>query len=78
MNQLLRSLDGYGYIERSDALDEGRAHSVRFTERGSAAYMKILDVLQDIEREWRAELAHADFEQLKHLLGRMWNSPLIR
>src|SRR5215472_3871258 len=40
MNQLLRSLEGLGYIVRSDAPDEGRARIVRFTKRGRAAYAK--------------------------------------
>jgi DNA-binding MarR family transcriptional regulator len=38
MNQLLRSLEGYGYVERTDAPDEGRAGTVHFTKRGRAAY----------------------------------------
>src|SRR6516164_6065855 len=53
MNQLLRSLEAYGYIERTDAPDEGRGRTVRFTKRGRAAYAKIIDILRDIEREWR-------------------------
>ena len=40
MNQLLRSLEGLGYIVRSDAPDEGRTRIVRFTKRGRAAYSK--------------------------------------
>src|SRR5437667_4912469 len=55
MNQLLRSLEGYGYIERSDAPDGGRARTVHFTKRGRAAYSKVIDILHDIEREWSAE-----------------------
>jgi DNA-binding MarR family transcriptional regulator len=78
MNQLLRSLEGYGYIERSDAADEARARIVHYTERGRAAYMKALEVLQDIEREWQAELGSDDFHRLKDLLFRVWKSPLIR
>ena len=78
MNQLLRSLEGYGYVERSDAPDEGRARAVHLTERGRAAYHKLIDVLLDIEREWSAELGPTDFKQLKGLLGRVWDSPLIR
>ncbi len=56
MNQLLRSLEGLGYLARSDAPDEGRARIVRFTRRGRAAYATIHDILRDIERrmEWRA------------------------
>lgn len=78
INQLLRSLEGLGYIARSDAPDAGRARIVRFTKRGRAAYAKIYDLLRDIEREWMAELGPNDFAQLKALLLRVWDSPLIR
>lgn len=78
MNQLLRSLEGLGYIARSDAPDEGRARIIRFTKRGRAAYAKIHDLLRNIEREWIAELGPKDFAQLKELLCRVWESPLIR
>ena len=39
---------------------------------------KSMEVLRDIEREWRAELGPKDFAQLKELLCRVWGSPLIR
>ena len=76
MNQLLRSLEGLGYLVRSDAPDEGRARMVRFTRRGRAAYAKIHDVLRDIEREWSTVLGPKDFAELKGLLLRVWESPL--
>src|SRR5215467_5474078 len=78
MNQLLRSLDGLGYLTRSDSPDEGRARMVRLTKRGRAAYAQIHDILRDVEREWSAELGTKDFAQLKGLLLRVWQSPLIR
>jgi DNA-binding MarR family transcriptional regulator len=78
MNQLLRSLEGLGYIARSDVPDEGRARVVRLTKRGRAAYSRIHDILGDIEREWSAELGTERFLQLKELLFRIWESPLIR
>ena len=77
MNQLLRSLEYLGYIVRSDAPGEGRARIIRFTKRGHAAYSKVHDILRDIEREWRDELGPKDFAQLKALLFRVWESPLI-
>ena len=77
MNQLLRSLESLGYITRSDSPDEGRARVIRFTKRGRAAYAKAHDILRDIEREWSAELGSKDFAQLKELLFRVWESPLI-
>ncbi len=78
MNQLLRSLEGLGYIVRSNVPEEGRARIIQFTERGHAAYSKIHDILRDIEREWSVELGPKAFAQLKQLLSRVWESPLIR
>jgi DNA-binding MarR family transcriptional regulator len=78
MNRLLGSLEDLGYLVRSDVPDEGRARIVRFTKRGHAAYAKAIEILHDIEREWRAELGPKDFAQLKGLLFRVWESPLIR
>ena len=78
MNQLLRSLEGLGYIVRSDAPDGGRARIVRLTRRGRAAYAKIHEILRDIESEWSAELGPKQFRQLKVLLLRVWDSPLLR
>jgi DNA-binding MarR family transcriptional regulator len=76
MNQLLKSLEGSGYLERPDAEDDGRSSIVRFTKRGRAAYSKIADILRDIEREWSAELGARKFSELKALLTRVWLSPL--
>ena len=77
MNQLLRSLEDLGYIARSDAPGEGRARMIRFTKRGRAAYSKVHDILREIEHEWSKELGATRFVQLKELLCRVWNSPLI-
>ena len=78
MNQLLRSLEGLGYIVRSDARGEGSGRIIRFTKRGRAAYAKIVDILRDIERQWNAELGARRFTQLKALLMFVWDSPLVR
>ncbi len=78
MNRLLGSLEELGYLVRRDAPNEGRARVVHFTKRGHALYAKALEVLQDIEREWSAELGSRDFAQLKALLFRVWESPLVR
>lgn len=78
MNRLLGSLEELGYVVRSDAPDEGRARIVRFTKRGHAAWAKALEVLRDIEREWNEELGAKDFSKLKKILGRVWESSLVR
>ncbi len=77
MNQLLRSLEALGYLARSDVPGEGRARIVRLTKRGRAAYARIHDILRDIEREWVAELGPRPFADLKALLTRVWDSPLV-
>jgi len=78
MNQLLRSLEGVGYIERTDSPHQGRARIVRLTDRGHAAYARIHSILRTIEEEWKAEVGPEAFAQLKGLLLRVWESPLVR
>lgn len=78
MNRLLGSLEELGYLVRSDAPDQGRARIVRFTEHGHAAWIKALEVLREIECEWRTELGPKDLAQLKELLFRVWKSSLVR
>jgi DNA-binding MarR family transcriptional regulator len=78
INQLLRSLETLGYLARSDAPDERRARIVRLTKRGRTAYAKIHEILRDIEDEWSAELGAKAFAELKGLLLRVWESPLVR
>lgn len=78
MNRLLGSLEDHGYIFRSNDPREGRARIIRFTKRGHASYVKIHDILREIEREWSAELGPRRLAQLKELLFRVWESPLTR
>ena len=78
MNQLLRSLEALGYLERFVAPDHGRSRTVRLTKRGHRAYVKIHEILREIEDEWQAELGPTAFASLRKLLGRVWESPLVR
>jgi DNA-binding MarR family transcriptional regulator len=78
MNQLLRSLETFGYLARFVAPDHGRSRVVRLTKRGHQAYAKIHEILREIGGEWEAELGAKAFASLKKLLGRVWESPLVR
>jgi DNA-binding MarR family transcriptional regulator len=78
LNQLLRSLEGFDYIVRSNVVGDGNARVVRLTKRGRAAYSKIIDMLHDIECDWSTELGPNRFAQLKGLLVLVWDSPLVR
>lgn len=78
MNQLLKTLEGMGYITRSASPGNSGRTVISFTDRGRAAYQKMIDVLMDIEREWAGELGKKRFRELKTLLGDLWDTPLIR
>ncbi|MCX7303149.1 MAG: hypothetical protein NTV73_02250 [Hyphomicrobiales bacterium] len=73
MNQLLSSLEAYGYLE-SKGEHAPRARTLQLTQRGREAYSKIHDILHDTEREWSVELGQQDFGRLKELLLRVWTS----
>ena len=77
MNQLLQSLERFGYIRRSDADEGGRARIVHFTERGHAVWAKMIEILAEIETEWRARLGAKRFNELKDLLCEVWVSDLV-
>ena len=78
VGHLLGSLEDLGYLKRSNDPEEGRARIVNFTKRGHAAYSKVIEILREIERDWQEELGPRDFARLKLLLGRVWDSPLVR
>ena len=78
MNQLLSSLEGLGYIVRSDAPGEGRARIIRFTKRGGAAYAKIYDILRGHRARMERRAGPKRFAELKKLLAQVWESPLTR
>ena len=49
----------------------------RFGETVDESYLRMADILRDIEREWTHELGSAEFAQLNALLVRVWESPLF-
>jgi len=78
MNQLLQSLEQQGYIRRNNDSGDGRARIVHFTKRGKAVWDKICEILVEVEAEWRATLGDRQFEQLKKLLYKVWDSGLVQ
>jgi len=78
MNQLLQSLEKMGYLYRADARDGSRARVVYSTPRGDAVWAKMLEILVQIEGEWRRELGEERFSQLKELLAEVWLSPIVQ
>jgi DNA-binding MarR family transcriptional regulator len=77
MNQLLQSLEQLGYIRRANDPEDGRARVVYFTDRGTAAWDKELEILAAIENDYRVTLGDEDFDHLKKLLTDVWVSDLV-
>jgi len=77
MNQLLQSLERLGYLTRRDVKEDQRARRVHFTARGRAAWAKVHEILAEIEAEWRTTLGERDFQCLKALLCKVWESELV-
>ncbi|HWJ22833.1 MAG TPA: MarR family transcriptional regulator [Gemmatimonadaceae bacterium] len=74
MNQLLRSLEELGYVERrspSAKSADGRARAVHLTPRGVRAAAAIRDVLLEIEAAWAARLGASRFADIKAALEEM-------
>jgi DNA-binding MarR family transcriptional regulator len=78
MNQLLMSLERLGYITRQDAPEGGRARVVRLTARGYAVCERMVELLLEVEDEWREVLGEQQFAALKEILLEVWESPLVR
>lgn len=72
MNQLLRTLERFGYVRRRDAGDDGRARTVHFTKRGEAVWNRMWEILEGIEADWARALGKRRFDQLKSLLSELW------
>lgn len=77
MNQLLQSLERFGYLTRRDVKEDQRARRVHFTARGRAAWAKVHDILAEIEADWRTTLGEKEFQRLKALLCKVWMSDLV-
>lgn len=78
MNQLLKTLEGLGYIIRSARSHQSGGRVVHLTKRGHVLYKKMADILQEIVHELSIELGPKRFAQLKALLGLLWDSGLGR
>lgn len=76
MNQLLKSLEQHGYVSREDATGDLRARRVTLTKRGRAVESRMVELLKEIEAEWRRALGEKRFTQLKALLAEVWEMDL--
>ena len=74
MGELVDHMAAHGYVERVPDPTDGRARLVRLTERGHEAYRVAGTIVPGLERRWGAAMGEAEFQELKLLLGRLWDS----
>jgi len=74
MGELVTHLEHHGYVERVPDPSDGRAKLVLLTERGADLYALAGTLVRRLEGEWADLLGDEQFQQLKRLLGALWDS----
>jgi DNA-binding MarR family transcriptional regulator len=75
MGELVRELEGLGYVERvPDPLD-GRALVIRYTDKGRRADAVGVKTVTRFERKWARMVGRARMDDLRLILERMVQKP---
>jgi DNA-binding MarR family transcriptional regulator len=69
--QLLREIERCGYVERRSAPDDARTTMVHFTPRGKRLLAAVLELVEEIERDFAAGLNAGEFEKVQQSLLRI-------
>jgi DNA-binding MarR family transcriptional regulator len=71
--QLLREIERCGYVRRRASAADARAMVVTFTPRGRRLMAAVFALVEEIERDFAAQLEPGEFEQLRAMLVRLAN-----
>jgi DNA-binding MarR family transcriptional regulator len=71
MAEIVRYLEGRGYVERIPDDSDGRARIVRLTPRGHEAFAVAGRVFVELERYWEDQLGETRMAQLREILGEL-------
>ena len=69
--KVIEELVGAGYVERTTRDDDGRAHPVVLTRRGSQALAAAAAIQDELEQEWIAHSSDRDVAALRRVLARV-------
>ena len=64
-SKLISSMAAAGYVERADAVDDGRRRPVQITERGLELLREVERIYVDLERGWSEIIGHDAVESLR-------------
>jgi DNA-binding MarR family transcriptional regulator len=70
-NRLIRHLERRGYLRLEADAGDQRARIVRLTSRGWKLIARIRETVEQIEREWTAEIGARRFEELRRTLKQL-------
>jgi DNA-binding MarR family transcriptional regulator len=71
--QMLREIERCGYVELTDVPHDGRATLVRFTGRGRRLFATVVELVDQIEGEFAAELNAGEFDRVRNGLATIAN-----
>jgi DNA-binding MarR family transcriptional regulator len=71
MAEIVRYLEGRGYVERIPDESDGRGRIVRLTPRGHEAFDVAGRVFVELERHWEKQLGVSRMAQLREMLGEL-------
>ena len=65
VGKLVKGLEARGYVARQPDPDDGRASRIVLTERGRAFLVAGMEIISEIEADWRTHLGAANFTRLR-------------
>jgi DNA-binding MarR family transcriptional regulator len=71
---LIDALEKKGYVRRVPHPEDRRAHLIKLTPAGESLFHKAGKELDQLEKEFLSPLTHAEQDQLKHLLTKLFKS----
>jgi DNA-binding MarR family transcriptional regulator len=75
MAEIVRYLEGRGYVQRNPEPTDGRGRIVTLTPLGRKASDVARRAFADLEREWERRLGKTKMTQLRNLLGEISTRP---
>jgi DNA-binding MarR family transcriptional regulator len=69
VNDLLRDLEGLGYLTLEPDASDSRARIVRLTRRGKALHKRAVKIHSDVEAEWEGAVGKRRYSELRATLG---------
>ena len=71
VNDLLRDLEGFGYLSLEADPTDSRARLIRLTERGHSLHETAIGIHAAVEADWTKKVGHRRYEALRETLNEL-------